>query len=782
MPQSNILVVEDNAVIALDIQRQLKRLSYNVCGSAATGEDAITAATAANPDIVLMDIMLNGEMDGIEAAEEIRASLKIPVIYISAYSDDDTLRRASVTEPFGYLVKPFSERELHATIEVALYKHAIDSKLRESENEVRRQKMYFEQLFQNLPEAVAVLKHEDNKAVVTKINKAFTQLFQYSPAEAIDHSSSELIVPEGYDHEVRILLQRVTEGKVVEIETKRRRKDGTLFNASLLTSPIITDGVYSGGFAIYRDITERLEARQERLLQIAYFERLFEGLPEATLVINPDGSIQNANQGFTELFQFTRDECIGKNVDDIIVPEAKRHQADELSRNAMEGNIIETEDERIRKDGSLVPVSILTAPISLNGNVIGIFGIYRDITERKKAEEALRLAKENAEESDRLKTNFIAIISHEVRTPLNAILGFTGIIRNAIVETFGVEQAEKFHEWFDSISRSTERLLKLIESILDVSFVQAGTMKIQMTAEPLEDHLRHAADELRLKIEEAGLKFIEEYAAPKVFIQVDNTRFVQIVSNIIGNALKFTAEGSITIRTRVEADNAVIEIADTGIGIPDSVMPTIFEPFRQGSEGFRRGFQGAGLGLSVAKGYTEAMGGRIELHSAINTGTSVILRFPIIAGPPKVGQEHTPPAHPVEPASAVISGKGRLAFVVEDNPENLMYIKFVMKRGGWDLRTAASGADALRLLEKEIPNVVLMDIHLAGPLSGIDVFKTMRQNARLARVPVIAVTAHAFESERKLILDAGFDDYLPKPFSVEQLEDVLAKHVPLIQP
>ncbi|HET7153712.1 MAG TPA: response regulator, partial [Candidatus Kapabacteria bacterium] len=205
----------------------------------------------------------------------------------------------------------------------------------------------------------------------------------------------------------------------------------------------------------------------------------------------------------------------------------------------------------------------------------------------------------------------------------------------------------------------------------------------------------------------------------------------------------------------------------------------IYIPFRQGSEGFTRGFQGAGLGLSIAQGLTEAMGGAIDLISTEGKGTQVIITFPIVEKPELVADVPSKPS----PARSQYahSGKGRHALVVEDNLENITYIRTVLHRGGWEVRTTSSAEDAFSLLNENLPDVVLMDINLLGQMNGFDALKFIRGEKRYHHLPVIAVTAYAFETERQLIMEAGFDDYLTKPFTPDQLYDVLAKHVPLVR-
>jgi CheY-like chemotaxis protein len=321
--------------------------------------------------------------------------------------------------------------------------------------------------------------------------------------------------------------------------------------------------------------------------------------------------------------------------------------------------------------------------------------------------------------------------------------------------------------------------MKLIESFLDIASIQAGNMKLRFSDAPIERIVSHAADEMRLKIEGAGLEFIEKYHAPNVYVHLDTERFAQIVTNILGNAVKFTPKGSITIETSIIEDTAQIEIEDTGIGISKTFLPNIYIPFRQGSEGFTRGFQGAGLGLSIAQGLTEAMGGVIELISTEGKGTKVVIKFPIVEPSENIPdeiQKSTPTRSPYAQ-----SGKGRHALVVEDNLENITYIRTVLHRGGWEVRTASSAEDALRLIDEETPDVVLMDINLLGQMNGFDALKIIQGDKRFSHLPIIAVTAYAFETERQLIMDAGFDDYLTKPFTPDQLYDVLAKHVPLLR-
>jgi PAS domain S-box-containing protein len=261
---------------------------------------------------------------------------------------------------------------------------------KKAQEELLIQKTFFEKLFNSAPEAIAL---HDNDDLVVDVNDEFVKLFGYTREEAIGKPINDLIAPPELEEEAKWVSQTVIQGKRVELDTKRRRKDNTLIDVSILGAPIIHNGKQLGDYAIYRDITQRKKAEQDLLIQKTYFEKLFNSAPEAIVWHDNNDIIVNVNNEFTKLFGYSRDEAIGKPINDLVAPPDFLEEAVLLSQQVINGKRVEVDSKRKRKDGSLVDVWILGAPISHEGKQLGIYAIYRDISERKKAEEELFIQK-----------------------------------------------------------------------------------------------------------------------------------------------------------------------------------------------------------------------------------------------------------------------------------------------------------------------------------------------------------------------------------------------------
>ena len=264
------------------------------------------------------------------------------------------------------------------------------TKRKKAEEESLLQKSYFERLFNSAPEAIVL---HDNDDIIVNVNDEFTRLFGYSRAEAIGRPINAVVAPTELRREASVLSRKVIHGERVEVDSKRRRKDGTLIDVSILGAPIFHGGKQMGVYAIYRDITERKKAEEENLLQKSYFERLFNSAPEAIALHDSDGIIVNVNDEFTRMFGYTLEEAVGKPVDDLVVPEEFTAEATRVSQMVLHGMRLEFDAKRKRKDGTLVDVLVLGAPILHGTKQIGDYAIYRDIGERKKAEEEVLLQK-----------------------------------------------------------------------------------------------------------------------------------------------------------------------------------------------------------------------------------------------------------------------------------------------------------------------------------------------------------------------------------------------------
>ncbi len=284
----------------------------------------------------------------------------------------------------------------------AIYRDITERK--KAEEEILLQKSYLENLFNSAPEAII---WHDNHDIVVNVNEEFTRMFGYLREEAVGRKINDLVAPEELRNEAAMFSHMVNNGDRVAADSRRRRKDGTVFDVSILGAPIFQEGRQIGVYAIYRDITERKKAEEEILLQKTYLERLFNSAPEAIVLHDNEDRILNVNDEFTRMFGYERQEAIGKQINDLVTSDELRQEAAAVSARIRNGEWVETESKRNRKDGRLFDVSILCAPIIYNNKQVGDYAIYRDITEKKKAEEARIRAEAEARTAREIQMNFL---------------------------------------------------------------------------------------------------------------------------------------------------------------------------------------------------------------------------------------------------------------------------------------------------------------------------------------------------------------------------------------
>ncbi len=284
----------------------------------------------------------------------------------------------------------------------AIYRDITERK--KAEEEILVQKTYLENLFNSAPEGIV---WHDNDDVVVNVNDEFTRMFGYTREEAIGRRINDLVAPRELASEAEMFSHMVNHGDRVAADSRRRRKDGTVFDVSILGAPIFHEGKQIGVYAIYRDITERKKAEEEILLQKTYLERLFNSAPEAIVLHDNDDRIVNVNDEFTRMFGFTREEAVGRKINDLVTSNEFIREAAEISGRVRKGEWVELESKRSKKDGTVMDVSILCAPIVYNNKQVGDYAIYRDITERKKAEEARLRAETEARTAKHIQMNFL---------------------------------------------------------------------------------------------------------------------------------------------------------------------------------------------------------------------------------------------------------------------------------------------------------------------------------------------------------------------------------------
>lgn len=518
---------------------------------------------------------------------------------------------------------------------------------------------------------------------------------------------------------------------------------------------------------IFEDITNRRHMEKKLAWEQYLVQSLMENIPDHIYFKDIQSRFLRINKALAETFGLSDPlHAIGKTDNDFFKSEHSReayHDEQEIIRTGFP--IIGKEEKELWPDQHLTWVSTTKMPlIDAKGNIIGTFGISRDITEKKKILDDLVQAKEKAEESGRLKTAFLNNISHEIRTPLNAIIGFSSYLSDPELTV------EKRKEFVSIINTSNDQLLSIISDIISLATLDAGQEKA-MEKETNVNHL----------IENVFEQFQVNKIAPKVdfshhlalsddmaVINTDPVKLMQILVNLVGNALKFTPKGYVRFGYELKKNQLEFFVEDTGIGIPEDMHKVIFERFRQIDNSSTRKYGGTGLGLALSKGYTELLGSKINIYSKPGLGSTFTFALPYIPDRKVVISNKKSTESP----SPVIT-PGSTILIVEDEISNSMLVEEMLRSFPVTVIKAENGLEALQICTTGTsPDLVLMDIKMPV-MDGIEATARIRKSK--PGLPIIALTAYATDNDRKRILESGFDAFLEKPIRPKAFYNTVLK-------
>lgn len=752
MGKGRILVVEDEGVVALDLQDRLRSLGYDVPLTVPTGEQAVAESKRLKPDLILMDVRLKGAKDGVEAAEEIRGVADVPVVFLTAYADEQTVARAKNAEPFGYLVKPFQEREISATIEVALFKHRI-------QRELRHRERWFSAILRSIGDAVIAA---DTTGKIAFLNPVAERLTGWPASVALGMNATEVF---------RVIDERSGEPLENPITAAlRNNSDARLPRNALLlasngeTTPVddsaalIRDeqGDNWGIVLTFRDIAERRQHERRLLESEQRFRAIFDSVQDAVLVCGLDGDHTDANLRACELLGHSREEFrkLGVEAWGLGAPPYARADAMRWIRKAANGHPQSFEWRTHQSTGQplLLEVSLKRARI---GGEARILATMHDITQR-------RLLQDQVARSQKLEAvgQLAGGVAHDFNNLLTVINGYTSLLLGQLRDD--PEMAARAMQ----ILSAGERAAALTRQLLTLArrqLVHPEQLDVNRLVTELSSMLQHTIRE--------DIDCVFLTAKEPLYVTGDRTQIEQVVLNLVFNARDaMPAGGRLTIETRgvvlderSDATGAVppghyvcLTVSDTGIGMDEKTRARLFEPFFT----TKPPGKGTGLGLSTAYGIVKQSGGFILVDSEVNRGTAFTIYLPAIqAGPQQQagGQKGT----------VAGAGSGKI-LLVEDDAGVRNLVSETLTNLGYSVIVARDAEEAIKLFDQHRDSIDMLLTDIVMPrMNGRDLaFHLQSQRPSLK---VLFMSGYSDPARSRAGVAEPGPPLLRKPFTSEAL-------------
>jgi PAS domain S-box-containing protein len=622
--------------------------------------------------------------------------------------------------------------------------------------EASSQRQYFEALMNNSPIAVVSADLDDK---IVACNPAFEKQFACTQAEIVGRRVVEVVSSPGYHAEVIHNLSRIKKGEVIQLVTRRRHRD-----LELLGVPVMVEGRCVGTLGLYLDITERkqameaLERAREEQAKVArenarlyleansqkqYFEALMNVCPIAVIRIDVDNQILACNPAFEQLYGFSQTEVVGRSILVLATPHPEYAEALSNTSNMQEGGIVHTISRRSRKDGSPIDVEVFGFPVVVSGQKAGVFAFHLDISERKRAMEALEQARAEAEAANQAKSAFLAMMSHEIRTPMNAIIGMTSLLLDTAL-------SDEQRDYAETVRSSSDALLTIINDILDFSKIEAGKLELERQPFDLRECVESALDLVATRATEKSLDLaylLDEQVPAAVYGDV--TRLRQVLVNLLSNAVKFTAEGEVVLSVQArqkDAGNTVevqerdgwpvydlhFAVRDTGIGISEEGQARLFHSFSQVDATTTRRYGGTGLGLAISKRLAELMGGSMWVESQPGSGSTFHFTIQAQAAPARLRPF-------LEGSQPHLAGKRLL--IVDDNTTNRSILTLQTQSWGMLPYAYASGQEALAQVQAGVSfEVAILDMQMPD-MDGVMLARQIQQYRNARALPLVMLTS-----------------------------------------
>ena len=609
------------------------------------------------------------------------------------------------------------------------------------------------------------------------VNKKFEEVTGYSFEEVKGQNPRILKSGETVNEEYKKMWETISQGNDWRGILHNRKKDGSLYWENTTISSVKNKaGVITNYLAIKDDITE--DKLKEEMLKKSelHFRSIWESSLDGMRLTNENGIVVAINNAFAKLFEKDKNEIIGKVFTVVYGEDSGFNDVDSFVNHLRKKTIKPFIEKDITLwNGKAMSVELTNSLVETEGQPTLLLSIFRDVTEKKQSEQEMIISKEKAIEANKVKTSFLENMSHELRTPMIPILGFT----ETMIEM--EELSDDVKEMAVMMNQGAHRLMDTLNIILDLSQVEKERVIIKHTE---FDLLRVIDDVLSLfqsMANKKNLYLIKEFSSESLNICTDERMLRHIINNLVNNGLKFTRAGGITIKTQLEKSGnenfAVIQVCDTGIGIPKDKQDIIWKEFRQASEGIGRSFEGNGLGLTITKNFVEQLKGQVWVESEEGKGTTFTIKLP---SGESVNFEKTviPEEEKVKPLKAEeVSPEPhslKRVLYVEDEEISFSVVKHFLKNIV-TLDWAKNGQDGVVLARGNRYDVILMDINLARGIDGMQTTKLIRELPQYHNIPIIAITAFAMRGDKEEFIGAGCSHYISKPFTKAALQNLIAE-------